>query len=113
MTDYRKPDKCPFCGSYNIIEIDGDYNMEGDCEEMHGYCDDCHAHGPGVIDYDINPNSAIEAWNRREEPEDIPGWMREKIRALQDSKMDKSDSYFSGYIHATQDILRLRREDAE
>ena len=34
-------------------------------------------------------------------------WLTMEMNTLMDDKMDKSDSYFSGYVHAMQDVLRL------
>lgn len=65
MSGMVEASRCPFCGSDDIIMIDGDYDHDAQCERMHGYCENCHAWGRGVTDYVKNPDSPFEAWNRR------------------------------------------------
>jgi len=54
---------------------------------------------------------AITILKKLHESDTLPQWAIDAIKRLQDSVMDKSDGYFSGYIHATQDIMRLRNPE--
>ncbi len=69
-----EPLPCPFCGSTNIRA----HVYGGGEPDAFMQCHDCSADGPNGL----NREGAIEAWNRRTQPAQVPTLTDEEIERL-------------------------------
>ena len=126
MTDELKPLPCPFCGSIpSMDDVIGEY-IEGSLY-VRLRCPngdiECLTEGPWVgfgisdDDYPVDAvtlyESAVSVWNRRVEPPDIPGWLKEKITERINQQYRLGESGYQHTIRHLEWVLSLRREDAE
>lgn len=98
MTEDLKP--CPFCGSPATL-----YEF-GDCHPRYVvYCDNDHCMFSGELLAIYKENIAVEKWNTRVEPNELPEWLKNTIETEIDELVG------TDFYDALKWVLSLKKED--